>query len=432
MLTRQGWKGVKHVQTGDFVLSFNKTTYEQEWKPVLGVQPLPQEGQRMYRMQGSGMDVIASSDHRMLIANLSGKPGQGGLQRCKPPVEYKTVAELLPATAGSDRSHILSCPVSYTVRRSSKVTKFAQAQMRAVICAGLTAQPAIKIVIKDMERVCDWWWDTDGQLGFLAFLGFWLGDGHLNVRFGNVAIAQKREEAKAWLAALLDAVFPNFWYRTEDTTDPGKFVYSLRPCPPLYEYLRAKAIGPLGYNARDPQQLRSYPHFTVDAQLAAAEQASHYGPPFNWIGRVSRWTETDMLDAFGPVRRRRVPLAPAAPAASSANTGDEDEDDEDEDGDDEFEDEEAPLDVVDAAAAQSLPTGTPLVPWNNGLWLIINGHWFYVKRWLGSAQQIDDVYSRLSRQQAITLLDGFCRADGLWYTNTHTHTHTTGSLSPVD
>ena len=49
---------------------------------------------------------------------------------------------------------------------------------------------------------------------------------------------------------------------------------------------------------------------------------------------------------------------------------------------------------------------------NERLWVIINSHWFHLKRWMGDAQQIADVYSQLSRQQAIALLDGFCRVDG--------------------
>ena len=61
-----------------------------------------------------------------------------------------------------------------------------------------------------------------------------------------------------------------------------------------------------------------------------------------------------------------------------------------------------------------IPAGAAIVPWNNGRWIIINGHWFYLKRWLGNQQQIASVYSRLSRPQAVALLDGFCRADGSW------------------
>ena len=60
-----------------------------------------------------------------------------------------------------------------------------------------------------------------------------------------------------------------------------------------------------------------------------------------------------------------------------------------------------------AALALVAPTAQP-ADWFH----IINGHWFYLKRWLGDAQQMANTYSRLSRPQTIALLEGFCRADG--------------------
>ena len=68
----------------------------------------------------------------------------------------------------------------------------------------------------------------------------------------------------------------------------------------------------------------------------------------------------------------------------------------------------------DDAIGAALRAAGKVVWWNNGLWIIINGHWFYLKRWLGDQEQIASVYSKLSRKQAVALLDGFCRADGKW------------------
>ena len=61
-----------------------------------------------------------------------------------------------------------------------------------------------------------------------------------------------------------------------------------------------------------------------------------------------------------------------------------------------------------------IPAGAGFAAWNNGWWIIINGHWFYLKRWLGTQQQVASVWSRLSQQQALAVIEGFCRADGEW------------------
>ena len=62
--------------------------------------------------------------------------------------------------------------------------------------------------------------------------------------------------------------------------------------------------------------------------------------------------------------------------------------------------------------AEALRAAGSVVWWSDGEWLILDGHWFSLKRWLGDEQQIADVYSQLSKEQATALLDGFCRADG--------------------
>ena len=409
VLTRCGWRSITAVQVGDEVLSFSIDSFAQEWKPVLAVHSHPvdrrKKADRLYRMQGSGMDVIATGNHRMLLARMD-RRGELGLQ-LQTPIDYETVAELL-APARSQ----------YT---------------RSVICAGINCQPGVKIIIPRLERVCEWWWREDEQLGFLTFLGVWLGDGQLDTQRGTVCIGQTKAAAVEWLDALLPAVFPRCWTRLPSHPTQGKVRYTVC-CPPLYDYLRLMAVGPLGYNPRDPVQLRAYPHFTVDSGLAAVELKSIHYQADNLSGYVSTWTEDGMLAALtggSPLSTARTlpstPLSVSISAKSSDSMDDafaaapvvgDDEDDApvqevvDEEGDTvEVPVAEAIVEDTGAAAAQVAGS----VAWcNAGLGIIVRGHWFYLKRWLGSQQQIADVYSRLSRQQAVALLDGFCRAGGEW------------------
>ncbi len=72
VLTNTGWKFIGAVTKADKVLSFNVATHNQEWKAVLdtikhAVDPTA-DADRCIRMQSSGMDVIATRDHRMLLA----------------------------------------------------------------------------------------------------------------------------------------------------------------------------------------------------------------------------------------------------------------------------------------------------------------------------------------------------------------------------
>ena len=69
--------------------------------------------------------------------------------------------------------------------------------------------------------------------------------------------------------------------------------------------------------------------------------------------------------------------------------------------------------VEQPAVAQQIQAAGKLVWWNAGQRAVIDGQWFSLKRWLG-AHNVAEVYSRLSRQQAIALLDGFCQADSDW------------------
>ena len=400
VLTRRGWRGITEVQVGDEVLSFNIDTYSQEWQVVTGVTSHAvnrrKEEDQMYRMQGSGMDVIATRDHRMLTTRLS-RRSEDGLQKEKR-VDYETVAELLDQ---------LQCASS----NRSEITRFERhTQSRGVVCTGLNRQPAAKVVIPGLERVCDWWWEKDEQLGFLQFLGFWLGDGKLAVNAGSVCISQKEEKGKQWLEQLLAAVFPRWWRRTAELTRPDYVVYTIR-CPPLYNYLCVMAAGPLGYNPRDPAELRSYPHFTQDEGLAAVEEQSAYRSALNTAGYVSRWTEAEMLAAFIAADPERSWWCDGAQSEEE-----EEEQVEEEEVADDVEVARSPHgeSVDDPAVAKDMQVAGQILWRNAGLWILINGHWFHLKRWLGDEQQIANVYSQLSRQQAIALLDGFCRADDQW------------------
>ena len=292
VLTRRGWRSITEVQEGEEVLSFHKVTYAQEWKAVTGVVAYAinprKEDDTLYRMQGSGMDVVATRDHRMLLARLTQRT-EDGLQG-ETPVDYETVDELLAK--------------KYACSNNSTVTRFEHNSKRAVVRGGFNRQPGVKIDIPGLERVCQWWWEKDGQMGWLRFLGFWLGDGHLLIAHKQVAIGQRKLLSTEWLIDLLDSVFPRWWYRDVGATDANGTTYYYRiRCPPLYDYLRAMAAGPKGYNPRDPSALRSYPHFTCDEELAAEEAKSRYRQ--QGATPIGKWTEAEMLAVLtaGPVQR---------------------------------------------------------------------------------------------------------------------------------
>ena len=608
VLTRRGWRSITSVKEGDEVLTINTDmkrrgvhTWAQEWKPVTAVtsrdvRPGSGGSDTLYRMQGKGMDVIATRDHRMLLARIMHGTADS-LGKYKH-TEYATVGSLLHG-------------LTYRAQSRSTVTKFKHTTQRHVICSGKNYQPAVKIDIPGLELVCDWWWAKDEQQDFLHFLGFWLGDGHLNIHHGTVCLSQKKEKAIQWLNELLDRLFPHWWRSSQWKKQPGKLLYVIH-CPPLYNYLRRMGAGPLGYNPRDPAHLRSYPHFSYDAGLAAHEQQSAYHTLNNHAGITSTWTLQAMYDTMTGVtaqspykgklqsspapptrsspctptrqspnptltpttptstKRRRagsesdadigqhlkqltLPVARGQSRASSdsginagqdeaacqvcgsrtsTNTrdasmsmllcdgwtvdglmrcqhgchlhcagftavpkckwycwvcadersskspktaartspsrqtrtraasvsamvmspveeewyvpettqssliivgprrrvqlnsyivhGSSDEDDaalDQEEGEEELDVETTHagrLVTKDKAKAQAWRTAGKVVWYNSGWWVVVSGPWFYIKRWLGDEQQIANVYSQLSRRQAIALLDGFCRADGLW------------------
>ena len=464
VLTRSGWRSIKCIVAGDMVASIHvgsrpdgeeveDATYELQWKRVTNAQShvfRPNaEHHRLFRMQGAAMDVIATRDHRMLLARVAGSKQTG-----RHSVSYETVGQLLDldltwATATAS-SHL-----QYTTDR-------------AVLRSGINSQPAFKLVIRGMEATCDSWWQKDQQLGFLRFVGFWLADGSLLVHEGYVAIEQRQLESGSWLVDLLDEVFPRWWlrYRTAAYADGSTYRYVIH-CPPLYEWLREMAAGPAGYNPMDATARRCYPHFEYATDVAELESGSPYGRP-----RTAEhlWTETEMLDAFAWRRSAEVDnITCTHPICVNMACDDDwrcsrciDEDDrqscmvcysshgtEDNEllfcngegcvrcchvqcagltavpeGDwvcaackfiaEEVEaEEEMTASVVAVAGAQTVRRPV----WNNGVVDIdIDDHWFDRKRWMGG--DVADTFAHLCQQQATVLLEGFCRAD-----RTYAHIH---------
>ena len=169
---------------------------------------------QLFRMEGAGMDVVATRDHRMLLARLD-----SGALNTGQPFGYETVGELLDN-------------VTSLAEGKSTTTQFEYSSNRAVFRSGLNLQPAVKLVIAGMELVCEWWWTKDCQMGFLRFLGFWLSDGHLDVNSHSVGISQRKAVSTAWLMALVDEVFPHWCYRTPNNTDANDTTYNFHhPLP---------------------------------------------------------------------------------------------------------------------------------------------------------------------------------------------------------
>ena len=458
VLTRRGWRSITRMQLGDVVLSFNVDTYEMEWKPVLAVTSHAVDprssADTLYRMQSSGMDVIATQNHQMLLARISDGT-EGGLQE-RQPVGYETVGDLL-----------LLPPHSRS--------------LRAVVCAGVNAQADVRVHIPGLQRVCDWWWERDRQVSFLKFLGFWLGDGHFHTERDLVCLHQQKEGAAEWFVPLLDVVFPRWWHRVDCEVARGtRATYQIR-CPPLYDYLRLMAVGPIGFNPRDPAEVRVYPHFTEDAGLAAEERQSAYYTSTSGSGSTTKWTEDVMLAvmrgdgvvvvAMDDTAGRRSSLsattsASSAPASatsthrrssssasyscggayiepedvwevSSCLLGGEQDcmvgvmsgrwhctdcsgerahrgaDGDEEQVGEKLKESGDPLEMKMEEPLVPAVTDAEPVQAMQAAGYAIDGHWFYLKRWLGE-QNVADVYSHLSRRQAIALLDGACRAHGLW------------------
>ena len=252
-LTRSGWRSLvvihrefEHARVNGAALpvievsSFNHTTSAMEWKRVTDAQCFPagQPGQRLFRMQGEGMDVVATEDHDM----VTGRLWRGG-QLVPRSFTFETVKQVL--------GH------PYATSHTWKGTQFEHSSNRAVVRCGTNCQPAFKLAIPGLTRLCGWWWDNrqDTQHGFLRFLGFWLGDGSLVMQLGLVVISQRNLASTAWLIDLLDEVFPRWWYRVVSANDKDgtTFSYYIR-CPPLFEWAardgrRACRLQPVGPSA---------------------------------------------------------------------------------------------------------------------------------------------------------------------------------------
>ena len=495
VLTRSGWRLLSDIHRAferaelegavrpDIqVHSFNRHHCRAEWKPVERTQRFDEgrPGQRLYRMQGNGMDVVATADHRMLTGAVARAKLVPGTFR------FETVQQL----AGRDYSQ-------HTGSRQRGLTGFTYASDRAVIRSATNVQRPFPLPIAQLAATCAWWWQRDQMKDFLRFFGFWLGDGHLIVEKGLIAVSQRRPESTAWLIDLLDAVFPNWWHRsaTSDITPGGTtFAYTIR-CPPLYEWLRVMAVGPAGYNPETDTARRAYPHFVPDPNVVQAEGKTAY---YQQVGDRSDWKEADMLRAFqetalkcrvcceckeasderlscagrhclsitrvhprcarprreaktaftapwycsaaqcqtdraawerarttkhpgkdpyaavvvsSPAQKRKS--SPAQKSSCPAST------ESDEDGSEESLGADLPSDSSDddeageeAAMPVAAVAGVRLI-WNGGECYIDEaGDWFYQKRWMGP--DVADTFANLSQPQAVALLEGFNRANGVY------------------
>jgi hypothetical protein len=207
VLTPLGYQSITRMAIGDCVMSFNVSTQAMEWKPVTNVTSHAidpnNDCDKLYRMEGYGMDIVATKDHRMLVLRMWDQK----LNK-RDPIGYESVEDL----AGLS---------SYRVGHKSQHTQFEHSRSRGIPTAGFNTQSAFKIVIPGLERVCDWWWDRDQQVGFLKFVGFWLGDGgfrwsgateHRTTRY--VRIQQQKGESCKWAKSLVEEVFTSLLARS--------------------------------------------------------------------------------------------------------------------------------------------------------------------------------------------------------------------------
>ena len=212
VLTRRGWKPIRAVEVGQEVLSLCAKTVAVEWKAVTAtmshaVDP-SSAADRLYRMRGSGMDVIATRDHRMLTAGVDSYGEQPLL-----PLRYETVGDVLDDAEAA----------------------------RVVVRAGLNRQPPVRLTIPALSELCDRWWAQDRQRGFFQFLGYWLIAGSLDHSTRAVLVAERREGSTSDLVVLLERLFPREWQsRASASAESGRTQLGLQ-CPPLYSHLRVVA-----------------------------------------------------------------------------------------------------------------------------------------------------------------------------------------------
>ena len=461
VLTHSGWRSIKRIRVGDVVMSFNVDTQSMEWQPVTRViatrRNTTAASSKLYRMRGSDMDVVATRDHRLLLGRLTDDQLH---------IDYATVGDVLESNHNESGTSTV------------------------VLTAGLNQQPAVKLVVPGLERVCDWWYDRDQQRGLLQFIGFWLADGRLCHPQRTVVVSQRTlSPHREWLLHLLNEVFPRCWSERDVSRADQRCTttrhYQIR-CPPLFDYLLTMATGPLGYNPLDPSALHNYPHFTTDEQLAYHEQRWYQ---LHQSCKTQRWTQEDMYAALtgstvwctchacggmdvcqlaccdagnrdvgpsphidphcpgGPADRpwlgndcadvsgnrngkhvgELTDLVQTVSPASIGDTGTNSNQSEDDavrewDGDSDgqqsdMDDTDEPVfgscchAAQDEETAEDMKRASALMHWSGGRCIVIDRHWFELKRWLGDCN-VANVFSRFSRQQAVALLDAVCRAHG--------------------
>ena len=376
VLTRSGWRNIRYIVVGEDVLSFNTTTYASEWQPVIGVISKPIRPNHpddvWYRLNHERMDVVATSNHNMLVAHMN------ACHITSAGVSYETVSQLRSYKGRGGGSDI---------------------PCRGIPLTGINNQPDYMITIPGMESVCRWWYDLDRQVSFLQWLGFWLGDGgiHFSGSQHEVQIKVCKPSSVTFLRSLHNTVWPGYHgISTKKIKNPTRYGYSVDTqtifrvhcCPPLYNWLRHMVVGPIGFNPLDPDSADSYPHYNVLSNLASIEQQHnlfkhHVGSP--------QWNQQSMLSTMQQNNR-------------SSNYDSTDIND---------------SDIIPDATGEIAPTVTPLnakgelAYWYNGDWMVMDGNWFYNKRWLGDVQQFSQ-FTRISAQQATALLHGYTYAHGVF------------------
>ena len=105
-----------------------------------------------------------------------------------------------------------------------------------------------------MEEVCDGWRKQDQQLGFLRFLGFWLGDGNLDVNRGRVVIGQRKLEFARFPDRPAGRAVPSLVVPQRQCEGRGgHHLQLLHPLPAAVRVSARHGCGPCGVHADRPQ-----------------------------------------------------------------------------------------------------------------------------------------------------------------------------------
>ena len=134
---------------------------------------------QLFRMQGQGMDVVATKDHRMLVARRELKTEK---LVDKEPFVYQTVEDLLSLQHSANPSAVEANEGDEQLVQLNYIPE------RALVRSGLNAQPHCRVTIPGLEATCDWCGSRTISWVFLRFCGFWLRHGHLNITDGQAGV----------------------------------------------------------------------------------------------------------------------------------------------------------------------------------------------------------------------------------------------------